>query len=991
MAAKERNPRSSWRITAQSQAKSVKYKWQQGTFARKAKELFMVNAQDVTYEPLQGPSHIRILTLEPGPSPASIIRCSMRHVDLRDRPEYTALSYTWKLDHTLISASYAMAKSYAKTFLHGGEPHIEIPQDTGDLKASKEIICNGKVTKIYPNLYNALVQLRRKRAGDYWIDALCINQSDENEKAVQVQFMGQIYKSASQVVVWLGATGADLTDSVAYLDYLTIHTLDLPPIPLGKMVDIVEETDERLVPYKAMGVAISIIMSQWFRRTWVVQELCWAKEVVFMKENEEISIQCVGKAFNVAQSSITAMMKDPEDRDPIWGKLASVMKSLGRPWAPQFLHVSVFEGPKTLEARETFQQGDKWTIRQWLMICRGRLATDPRDMVFAGLSLIRPDLLIIDQSLQCSEPVPLRDNSALPFLLRKYYPQVIPLAGLKQSGRPGRRDRTSLILQSSPVLPKGLWPKLYADYKASVPEVLVNTAACILTHSGTEEILSLAARTSRPDKFASGWWVVPGDQLAKGKAPGDQRAEGKALDHQLAVERLPSWVPAPGSWASDVTEIEAVHRQSGPRAGVPITSRPKISHDGSALSLSVSIVDVIDHFYLGDITGGFWDSDGWDSDGWDSDGSKSFEIMLATLVKHRRQLSLTAVSQLLFGTNTQQYPHVSGDQNMWILHELSHSACAEIAHSRTNQLHKRPRRFDYPKKSADQFARFFGISDKEEGTRADEISSLFTKVKAAYPDENWPKWADPLQFDMEIHKSFLRQLAESSSTGSGSDPENVGQGGSTSDSSKSQLRHSVIVSDKVQAPASGARATENRRNSQEKALLSKLKLQDPARYARLTALVQSRLSWRKIFITRRGFLGMGPSWLHIGDTVMLVQGASAPYAFTPLHTDLHRREKDVRDAMDNNQKKYNEIVKTMQTEEKKNAYLHPIDNVVHSHQQRKLNRLDEEEETLSCKLDRISTTPPWLNAWVLQGEVSIESTLERQATERETWERITII
>jgi hypothetical protein len=32
------------------------------------------------------------------------------------------------------------------------------------------------VTKISPNLYNALVQLRRKRAGDYWIDALCINQ-----------------------------------------------------------------------------------------------------------------------------------------------------------------------------------------------------------------------------------------------------------------------------------------------------------------------------------------------------------------------------------------------------------------------------------------------------------------------------------------------------------------------------------------------------------------------------------------------------------------------------------------------------------------------------------------------------------------------------------------------------------------------------------------------------------------------------------------------
>jgi hypothetical protein len=64
-----------------------------------------------------------------------------------------------------------MAKSYAS-----GEPGVTIPQDTGDLKPPKKIVCNGKMAKISPNLYNALVQLR-KRAGDYWIDALCINQT----------------------------------------------------------------------------------------------------------------------------------------------------------------------------------------------------------------------------------------------------------------------------------------------------------------------------------------------------------------------------------------------------------------------------------------------------------------------------------------------------------------------------------------------------------------------------------------------------------------------------------------------------------------------------------------------------------------------------------------------------------------------------------------------------------------------------------------------
>ena len=181
-----------------------------------------------------------------------------------------------------------------------------------------------------------------------------------------------------------------------------------------------------------------------------------------------------------------------------------------------------------------------WTLRQWLMVCRGRLATNPRDLVFAGLSLIEPDLLMIDQSLQCSDPTPLRDSSHLPFPLRKYYPQIIPPVGLKQPARPSRRGAISFIPQSSPILPKGLWPKLTADYEVGIPEVLVNTAACLLTHIGTEEILSIAARTSRPEKFSTrSWVVVPGDQLAE--------------------ESLPSWAPAPGFWA---VFMNPVHPQS---------------------------------------------------------------------------------------------------------------------------------------------------------------------------------------------------------------------------------------------------------------------------------------------------------------------------------------------------------------------------------------------------------------------------------------------
>jgi hypothetical protein len=434
---------------------------------------------------------------------------------------------------------------------------------------------------------------------------------------------------------------------------------------------------------------------------------------------------------------------------------------------------------------------------------------------------------------------------------------------------------------------------------------------------------------------------------------------------------------------SHVSEIEAFRLQSRSRVSEPTTDRPRISKDGSVLFLGASQVDIIDQFYLDFAIGSAWDA------GESTKSKKPHDVMLAALVKYRRQPLLTALSQLLFSPNTQRSPQVSKDENMWILHQLSYSACAEIAQSRTSQLQKRVRRFNYPKKSADAFAVWFGRSQKKAGARADEMVSLFATVQAAYPDENWPKWADPLQFDMEIHKDFLRQLSKRPrSTGCGSAPGNEGL---DSSASASQPRGPAKALDKTQTLASRAHVIEEIRGAHEKTLLSKLEPQDSEQYASLTALAQTKLAWRKIFITRQGYVGLGPSWLHRGDAVMLVQGARVPYAFTPLQTDLQRREKDIREAMDDNQKKYNEIFKTLQVGKGRNAYLHPIDNVVYSHGQRKLERLDEERERLDRKLDRISATPPWKNALVLQGEVAIESTLGQQAMDRGAWERITIV
>ena len=55
------------------------------------------------------------------------------------------------------------------------------------------------------NLYASLLELRDPLFERVlWIDAICINQTDEEEKAQQVVAMTRIFGLASRVVVWLG-------------------------------------------------------------------------------------------------------------------------------------------------------------------------------------------------------------------------------------------------------------------------------------------------------------------------------------------------------------------------------------------------------------------------------------------------------------------------------------------------------------------------------------------------------------------------------------------------------------------------------------------------------------------------------------------------------------------------------------------------------------------------------------------------------------------
>jgi hypothetical protein len=75
-----------------------------------------------------------------------------------------------------------------------------------------EVLCSGMVITIGPNCEAALRRLRsRTRKCALFVDAICIDQSNDQEKEEQIKLMGKIYLSAKRVLIWLGR-GSDKTD-----------------------------------------------------------------------------------------------------------------------------------------------------------------------------------------------------------------------------------------------------------------------------------------------------------------------------------------------------------------------------------------------------------------------------------------------------------------------------------------------------------------------------------------------------------------------------------------------------------------------------------------------------------------------------------------------------------------------------------------------------------------------------------------------------------
>lgn len=181
---------------------------------------------------------IRILDLLPyeDGNNESLIKCELRIVALSDHPEFDALSYCWGVSNNNNNQQVQVSNIY------------------------KEISVN---------LHAALRRLRfRDRKRQLWVDQLCIDQANIDEKIHQVRMMSQIYSACRWCIIWFG----DLKDGSTELSEASA-AVGLIEFLAKKHAKLAWDPTRENFQKAARGIhSMSPEHQSWWQRIWTYQE-----------------------------------------------------------------------------------------------------------------------------------------------------------------------------------------------------------------------------------------------------------------------------------------------------------------------------------------------------------------------------------------------------------------------------------------------------------------------------------------------------------------------------------------------------------------------------------------------------------------------------------------------------------------------------------------------------------------------------------------------
>ncbi|KAI1735317.1 HET-domain-containing protein [Xylaria scruposa] len=297
----------------------------------------MANSPTI-YQPLeQGVKSIRVLELLPGVF-ESDLRGVLRTVALDNKPSYEALSYTWG------------TRTEGRT--------LKIRQSTHWMSRSNEL-------PVTDNLFQALRRLRYLfKPRVMWVDAVCINQEDIDERSAQVALMAEIYSNATSTAIWLG----DVGDT-------TIHHPGLSPgqrsLQLASSIlplDILWNSDCLFMDH-----ALETTSPSWKDRGWIIQEYALSRRPYFQFGSRTRTIDKASPYGGQQGGAIpdSGLILEKKIYFPNLGGLTERLKKLDL-------------------IKSEIERGKQMSLYHAALATGASATTDPRDKVYSLLSFLNP-------------------------------------------------------------------------------------------------------------------------------------------------------------------------------------------------------------------------------------------------------------------------------------------------------------------------------------------------------------------------------------------------------------------------------------------------------------------------------------------------------------------------------------------------------------------------------------------------------------------------
>ena len=241
----------------------------------------------------------------------------------------------------------------------------------------KHILVNGAPFGVSKNLYNALLMLRdservQRRRLKVWVDAICINQENLEERGREVKKMAKIYSTAWSVVAWLGQPPAHFNEPFQIIKaaLAEVRYEDMAAQRYPYVDQIARNNPTDIDPASFYNALLCLFQVPYWNRLWIIQETLLAPALIFTYGNHVMTVLQLLK-YQYA-----------------WQKYHT--RPLNSRLSPDILEIMASVQPATTRLMSANTRGMHHAMSQLDVVRLTRMAkaTDLRDKVYGILALL---------------------------------------------------------------------------------------------------------------------------------------------------------------------------------------------------------------------------------------------------------------------------------------------------------------------------------------------------------------------------------------------------------------------------------------------------------------------------------------------------------------------------------------------------------------------------------------------------------------------------